>query len=362
MKILYVITSTDVGGAEKALVSLVKTFSPRHTVRVVSLKKGGPLANEIKSFGASVTSLEMTGSGLGCVSKLKHEIETFKPDIVHAMLFRAIEFARLACAGRNVKLITTPHFDLSQKPLWMRWLDRSLKSIDTASTAESVSTFNYLRDIQHYPPSKTALITNSAEKSLFFKDNSVRNQMRQKNEFSDKDVVFLSVARLAPVKNPVKVLQAFAQMVPDCPNAKLVFVGDGKLRNDLENLIKVNFLEKKVLLAGEQKNINDWLNMADVFVLLSKEESLPLALLEAQQVGLPCIVSKVGDMPKRVEHGKTGFVCNPQDEMLMSCLFTELYENKKLREGMAAETLRHAEEKEDSSKQYEQLYQQVVNL
>ena len=362
MKILYVITSTDVGGAEKFLVSLVKTVSPLHTVRVVSLKKCGPVAQELQSLGASVTSLEMTGSGLGCVSKLKKEIETFKPDVVHAMLFRAIEFARLACAGRNIKLITTPHFDLSQKPLWMRWLDRTLKNIDSVSTAESVSTFNYLRDIQHYPPQKTALIANSAEKSLFFKDNSIKEPMRQKNGFTDKDVIFISVARLAPVKNPVKLLQAFAKITFTCPHAKLVFVGEGELHSELENLIKVNFLEDKVLLVGEQKNTNDWLNMADVFVLLSKEESLPLALLEAKQVGLPCIVSKVGDMPKQVEHGKTGFICNPQDEMLMSCLLAELYENKDLRQRMSAETLRRMGGKRDSFEQYKQLYEQIVNL
>ncbi len=362
MKILYVITSTHVGGAEKSLVSLVKSLSPHHTVRVVSLKKCGPVAADLKALGASVTSLEMAGSGLGCVFKLKHEIETFNPDIVHAMLFRAIEFARLACAGRNVKLVTTPHFDLSQKPRWMRWLDRVLKSLDSISTAESVSTFNYLRDVQHYPPLKTVLITNSVEKSLFFKDNSIRSQMRQKNGFSDKDVIFISVARLAPVKNSVVVLQAFAKMAFHCPNAKLVFVGEGELHSDLENLIKVNFLEGKVLLAGEQKNINEWLNMADVFVLLSKEECLPLALLEAQQVGLPCIVSKVGDMPKRVIHGKNGFVCNPQDEMLLSCLLTELYENKQLRARMGAESLAQVGGKKDGAKQYEELYKRLLNL
>ncbi len=362
MKILYVITSTDVGGAEKSLVSLVKTVSPLHSVRVVSLKKCGPVAQELQSLGASVTSLNMTGAGLGCVSQLKKEIETFKPDVVHALLFRAIEFARLACAGRHVKLITTPHFDLSQKPLWMRWLDRALKSIDSVSTAESVSTFNYLRDVQHYPPQKTALIANSVEKSLFFKDNSIKEQMRQKNGFSAQDVIFLSVARLAPVKNPVKVLEAFAKIAPGCPHAKLVFVGEGELHSDLENIIKVNFLEDKVVLAGEQKNVNDWLNMADVFVLLSKEESLPLALLEAQQVGLPCIVSKVGDMPKQVEHGKTGFICNPHDEMLLSCLLTELYENKQLRRKMSENILRRAGGKKDCFEQYKQLYEQVVNL
>ena len=360
MKVLYVITSTDVGGAEKSLVELVKTISPLHTVRVVSLKHAGPLAEELKSVGASVVSLEMTGAGLGCVSKLSTEIKAFQPDIVHAMLFRAIEFARLACAGRNIKLITTPHFDLSQKPLWMRWLDRALKSIDTVSTAESLSTYNYLRDIQRYPPQKTLFVGNSVKKSLFFKDNSMRQSMRKKNDFADEDVVFISVARLAAVKNPQGLLNAFSKILPACPRAKLIYVGDGQQYSVLEKQIQERNLSTHVLLAGEQKNINEWLNMADAFVLFSKEESLPLALLEAQQVGLPCIVSKVGDMPKQIEHGKDGFVCKSGDEMLLSCLLTELYGNSTLRGKMSSYSLQKNATIIDSSQQYQQLYQQII--
>ncbi len=362
MKLLYVITSTDVGGAEKSLVSLVQTLSPLHSVRVVSLKPCGSIAEQLQALGASVTSLEMTGVGLGCVAKLKREIQTFQPDIVHAMLFRAIEFARLACAGLNVKLITTPHFDLSQKPLWMRGLDRILKRLDSVSTAESVSTFNYLRGVQGYPPSKTLLITNSIEKSLFFKDNFIRTQMRQKNSFSKEDVIFISVARLAPVKNPLGLVQAFSKIIPTCPQAKLVLVGEGELKQELAGFIKVNFLETNIFLVGAQQNINAWLNMADVFVLLSKEESLPLALLEAQQVGLPCIVSKVGDIPRQITHGQNGFICNPTDETVVSCLLTELYTNSHLRECMGQESIKKSRLTPDSNKQYEQLYEQVVSL
>lgn len=361
MKILYVITSTDVGGAEKSLVSLVQALGSRHTMRVVSLKKCGPLAAELKAAGASVTSLEMTGAGLGCVSKLTREIETFQPDVVHAMLFRAIEFARLACAGRNVKLITTPHFDLSQKPRWMRWLDRSLKNIDTLSAAESAATYNYLRDVQHYPPRQTQLIANSVEKSLFFKDNSISAKMRRTHGFSADELIFITVARLAAVKNPLGTLQAFAQILPNCPNARFIWVGDGPERAAVEKYIQANLLDKRVFLAGYQQNVNDWLNMADVFVLLSKEESLPLALLEAQQVGLPCIVSPVGDMPRQIEHGKNGFVCNPQDGVLVSCLLTELYGNADLRAKMGGNSLQKCAQVPNNAQQYEQLYRQMIN-
>ena len=278
------------------------------------------------------------------------------------MLFRAIEFVRLACAGREVKLITTPHFDLSQKPLWMRWLDRTLKSIDTLSTAESASTYNYLRDIQHYPPHKTLFIANSIEKSLFFKDNSIKETMRRQNGFSKEDIIFITVARLSTVKNPLGTLKAFAQILPNCPHARFVWVGEGSEKNEVEKYIQKNLLDKRIFLTGYQQNVNDWLNMADVFVLLSKEESLPLALLEARQIGLPCIVSRVGDMPQIIEHGKNGFVCNPQDGVLASCLMTQLYENAALRKQMGDFSLQKSTLKKDNAQQYQQLYQHIINL
>ena len=148
MKILYVITSTETGGAETALAGLVRSVS-QHTVKVVSLKPVGSIGLQLAQEGVDVVSLQMKGAGLGTVSQLSQIIQQFEPDIVHAILFRAIEFSRLACAGKKCKLITTPHFDLSQKPLWMRWLDRTLKGIDSVSTAESVSTYNYLITHQH---------------------------------------------------------------------------------------------------------------------------------------------------------------------------------------------------------------------
>ena len=360
MRILYVITSTDVGGAEQSLVSLVRCVGKKHTVRVVCLKALGSLAQEIRLAGAQVVSLEMTGAGLGSVSKLVRELEIFKPDIVHALLFRAIEFARLACAGRNIKLITTPHFDLSQKPCWMRGVDRVLKNFDTVSCAESVSTYKYLLTNQHYAKSKTELIKNSVKKSLFFKDNFLKSRMREEKKFSDSQVVFICVARLAKIKNQLTLLRAFSLIVPSCPQARLILVGEGSERKNLEQFVQKHNLQQQVSLVGEQQDVNKWLNMADVFVLVSTEESLPMALLEAQQVGLPCIVSRVGDMPERVLHGKNGFVCNAKDTILLSCLLAEMCDNASLRSKMSEETLRLEALLQDSTEQYEQIYEKVI--
>ena len=362
MKILYVITSTDVGGAEKSLLELVRQVSKQHTVKVISLKPFGPLAAEMEKAGAAeVISLNMAYGGIGVVSALSAEINAFKPDIVHAMLYRAIQFARCACAAKPVKLVTTPHFDLSKKNFLLRWTDRFLKVVDKVSTAESKGTYSYLINQQKYNKNKVLYIGNAPEKGQFFPSQDIRLQMRKEYNFSPKNTIFISVARLEPVKNIAGLVRAFAQVYDKHPHIRLVLVGGGSQEKSLKALTRKLKLESIILFAGPQKNINDWLNMADVFVLNSIEESLPISLLEALQVGKPCLVSQTGDMPLWVEQGKNGYSYVPQSKTLLCCFLDEFATKKAASiEKMGAKSLQIAAKIKDTSQQYQQLYKQLT--
>lgn len=359
MKILYVITSTQTGGAEKALAALAAQTVKEHQVKVVSLKPLGPVAQELEKSGAEVVSLNMKGFiPFGIVKKLQAEILSFQPDIVHAMLFRGIELTRLACAGKGLKLVSTPHFDLSKKNFLLRFIDKLLKDLDTLTVAESFSTARYLVENQHYQKDKVFLLPNGADKTVFFREESVRGNMRKHYGFTPDNTVFISVARLAPVKDPITLLQAFRNVWRNNSAARLVYVGEGEERAKLINFIRQSGMEKAVFLMGEQSDINAWLNMADVFVLTSIEESLPVALLEALRVGLPCVVTNVGDMPLWVQHGVNGFVCNPRDIIVLSCFFAELLSQKK-REEFSSGSVLISRQIVDTCPQYQHLYQQI---
>ena len=102
MKILYVSTSTDMGGAETSLRSLALTAkNAGHTVKIISLKPLGSVGKDIISQGIEVISLNLKSKAnmlenAGVFARLLQEIEIFNPDIVHALLFRAIQFCRSA--------------------------------------------------------------------------------------------------------------------------------------------------------------------------------------------------------------------------------------------------------------------------
>ena len=336
MKVLYVCTTTDMGGAERALLSLARAVEQEgHTVKIISLKPLGSIGREMQSCGLEVSSLDLAGKWrpletAGVLARLVQEIEAFRPDIVHAFLYRAIMLCRLAKRRIFFPLITTPHYDLSRKNCFLRLIDRALKDADDVSCAESRSTADFLEKKQKYNPDKLRLVANGVDLSQFRPDAASRQAVRKQFGWAEDEVIFVCVARLSAEKNHLSLLKAFAPVYVREKKAKLVLVGDGPEKERIQEFVRQKGLGKAVFLAGEVSDVSQFLLASDVFILLSSIESLPMSLLEACSSGLPCIVSKVGDMPRVVLHGETGFVCNAQDPVVVSALMAEMIENRPL--------------------------------
>ena len=362
MKILYITTSTQLGGAEKALASLAIACNKKHTVRVLSLRPCGEIAAFLRKQGIEVFSLNVVKKQWpgALIRAIRKQLEDFQPDVVHGILYWGMELSRLACSGRSVRLITTPHFDFSKRSFYQRVLDFILKNRDTLTVAESFSTAQYLIKHQKYDKQKVFFLPNRVDEKKYFKDNSIRQEMRKKYHYGEENTVIIQVSRLEQEKDPLLLLAAFRNVLRMCPNARLIFVGDGKERDKMEAFVQASNLGKEVLFAGMQEDVNQWLNLADIFVLPSREESLPMALLEALNVGLPCVVSNAGDMPLWVEHGVNGFVFPPQDITLLSCFLTELCTQKELRLRQGKSSLEKIQLKTVACPQYQQLYEQIL--
>lgn len=340
MKILYVITTTDCGGAEQALLRLAQAArTAGHTVQIVSVKPAGTVAQALRGDGFDVLSLDVQNKfsltqSARALSQLIEKIKAYSPDVVHAFLYRAIQLCRQAKKYVSFKLITTPHYALSKQNYFKRLWDRGLKNADDISCAESQTTAVFMTEKQKYNPDKVRLVCNGVDSYYFSPDAQARAKERKNLGFLPENIVFCCVARLSAEKNHMLLLHAFGWVHAKNPQVRLVLVGDGSEKAKLVTLVKQNNLEKDVLFAGEVSDVRPFLQAADVFILPSKEESLPLSLLEACACGLPAIVSKVGDTAQVVAHGETGFVSNGRDTALLGMLMAELSENAKLRQNM----------------------------
>jgi glycosyltransferase involved in cell wall biosynthesis len=315
MKILYVITSTTTGGAEKILLSLLENIDKRKVtpVGVISLKPLGKIGKKIKKLGIEVISFD---SGYipspGQIGRLKREIERLKPDAVHAFLYRAIQFCRLVKRDLNFPLISSPHMNYVGRNFLFNFIDRKLSRLDDLVICESFSSAHFLTDYQKYPCSRIRVVYNAIDTDKWSFSKVLRDEKRKFLELSQDDRLILSVGRLHYEKGHKYLLRAFKKIKDRFSNAKLAIVGDGPQKNSLTKMAKNLDLGNDVIMPGEDCDILPWLCACDVFALPSLWEGMPASLLEAMSVGCVCIASNVYGIKEVISNGEDGFLCSPK--------------------------------------------------
>ncbi len=154
---------------------------------------------------------------------------------------------------------------------------------------------------------------------IMYNPSPFRQQMNPADLYSKKKII--SSGRLVPDKGFDVLIEAFAQVATDLPDWTLHIYGDGPAKKNLENLIRIFDLEDRVFLEGQTEDMQAALMQASFFVLSSKAEGLPMSLIEAQSLGLPCIstdcapgireiveeyenglIAPVGDVPVLARH------------------------------------------------------------
>ena len=188
-----------------------------------------------------------------------------------------------------------------------------------------------------------------------------KEQLRKRHDFSTEENIVISVARLNPVKGIDCLIKAVALVVEKITNLRLIVVGDGEQREELEGLIAQLHLDPNVQLLGflPRRQIPEYLNLADVFVLPSRHEGLGIALIEAMACGVPVIGSNVDGIVDIIDSGKNGILVPPDNEKALAEGIERLLCDKNLRDKFIKEGLRKVEEKflwDSILRQIEEIY------
>lgn len=136
------------------------------------------------------------------------------------------------------------------------------------------------------------VIINAIRLADFAYDEKTRSRMRKKEKL-EGNLVIGHVGNLLPVKNHLFMLDIMAELVKKHPDSKMLFAGDGAMRRQIEEKRRALGLEDKVVLLGVRTDTAALLQAMDVFLFPSKYEGLPIAMVEAQCSGLPCLASDV---------------------------------------------------------------------
>ena len=134
------------------------------------------------------------------------------------------------------------------------------------------------------------IIFNGIDLKQFQFNGDIRNQIREMHELDDCFVIG-HVGHLAEVKNQSFIIRLLPKVLEKRANVKLLLLGDGDDRSQLEGLIHSLKLDKSIILTGNVNNVGEYMSAMDLFVFPSLYEGMPLALIEAQTNGLPCLIS-----------------------------------------------------------------------
>jgi len=325
MKILFVITGLGVGGAERQVVDVADRLADLgHSVKIAYLT--GPALTTPASKNIDLIGFGMKKSPLGFArvyAGLRKLIIGFSPDVVHSHMVHAniiCRLIRLTC--RMPKLVCTAHNSNEGGVFRMLGyrLTAPLANVTTNVSAEAVAAFEAKGAVA---VGTMLAICNGIDTQRFQSSAVACSELRQSHGVSTSDKVILAVGRLSKAKDYFNLFKAMAIVLKQFQNVRLWIVGDGELRNDLMNQAKILGIHHKVDFMGVQKNVEIWMNSADVFVLSSAWEGFGLVVAEAMACEKVVVATDAGGVKEVL--GDCGFLVPTRDsESLSAALINAL--------------------------------------
>ncbi len=318
MKIAYLVTKSNHGGAQVHLLELIRPLRRQHDI-VVYTGESGYLTDELDKVNVRwkrVSELVHPIHPLRDVSAVKALVRLLldeKPDLLHAHTAKAGLVGRLAARACHIPSVYTPHgWTFSERSSLLRravswpveWFCRSLNShvIAVSKWERELGTKAHVvnrKSIETIPHG----ISDSSHRR---EHGSITNPVR-----------VVMVGRFERPKDQLSLLLAFSQRDLNFP-AELLFVGDGPTLSAVRHAARKLSLTS-VHFAGDRSDVDAVLSEADILVLASGSECFGLCLVEAMRAGLPVIASRVGAVPEVVVEGETGLLYSKGNVKELAC-------------------------------------------
>src|SRR5262245_19417258 len=293
MVIAHVIDSLEVGGAETVVATLCQSHAAAgHRLEVHCLMTGGPLAAELEQQGVRVY-VHASESAPRLTWKLFRAFRLSRPEVVHCHNKNATLRAAAAARLTGVRAIVSTRHGMGPSPFR---LGPELKFWITAAVVcdRVVAVCDAARR------NMTTGVWPVAHKIVTIRNGAHPPRVGGEEIVARPGFTLISVARLARAKNLDTLLRAVAVARAAVPDLGLWIVGRGDQETALRQLCGRLDLGSVVRFCGERRDVGNWLRAADVFVLSSTSEGLPISMLEAMAAGLPAIVTEVGALPELV--------------------------------------------------------------
>ena len=330
IKILYIIPTLDLGGAERFMVDLILNLDrEKYEPTLILFKRGGIWLEELNLAGISALVLQKKFKiDLINFFNILKSIKMIKPTIVHTELGGDL-YGRLAAKILKVPFIISTEQNLNpNENIIHNFLKMITNRFADIIIAISQAVKDDLISRYHVPETKIKIIPNGVDLSKFLNFNKVdrsENTTFKENKIDvTKKVILGTIGRLAPQKGHYVLINALAKIKE--LNFECLIAGEGLLKNKLTKQINDSGLENKVKLIGQINDVPAFLSSLDLFIFPSLWEGQGIVLLEAALMNLPIIASEV-DGIKEVLNKEDAYFVKAGDQKDLAAKISWLINN-----------------------------------
>lgn len=330
MKILHVITSTGIGGAQVMLRRYLADPTAWHLRHeVVSVLPGGRIGVELAEMGVPVVDLGMTSAAQApfALGRLRRIVAERSPDLVHGWMYHGSLAAALAAPAAMPRILGMHHSlaDRRTESLSTRLILRGLARLSARSAA--VTYCGHAIAEQHeaigFAASRRAVIPNGTDHTAFLPCPEARARLGQELGLPETRIVIGNVTRNHPMKDVGMLVRAAKRLLDDGLDVQVVVMGegheDGPARKEAQRL----GIENRVTLLPARADVAPIVAGFDIFVLCSAwGEAFSLALSEAMAAGVPGVATDVGDSAWLI--GDRARIVPPRDDAALARVLAEL--------------------------------------
>lgn len=319
MKVLQLISSNGFFGAERVMMELSNQLtSSKYLPFLGIISKASnsylEIESEAKKKHLKIEIFQCKGKlDLKTISQIRRFIKHNRIDIIHTHGYKSNVYSLIATFNLNVKRIVTCHNWLGNEKKMRIYKNLDKFFLRGFGKVITVSDELMAEILQGGISKDKVMVINNGVDIEKFQATGHRPQVKKSLGLREDDRVIGTIGRLTLEKGHIYLLKAFAKVILEFPNIKLLIVGDGPLKEALQATSCRLQLKDKVIFAGMRDDIPEILSIMDVFVLPSLTEGMPMALLEAMAARRAIIASKVGAIIKIIEHGVTGLIIEPAD-------------------------------------------------
>jgi glycosyltransferase involved in cell wall biosynthesis len=378
MKIVHLISSLKIGGAETALVNFLTSLTseqsdqPKNTHTILYFHDG-PNRHQLERLGIATHQI----SGLLCrfdpwaFYKAFRMIKNLKPDIIHSSLWMANIFGRLIGKIIGTPVICDLHGSATDEgffrnrldALTAKWASALVAVSDSVQQAYQISVINRM-PIAQRPViiKKLSVIANGVDQQKCLSIAYHQPLERKDYGLYYDDFVIGSVGRLEPIKSYDILIIAFSMLLKQLPpnaHVKLCLVGGGSEYQELQSLAQTLQISDKIVFVGARSDAIKFYPLFDCFALSSRSEGLSIALLEALCFGLPIVSTNQKEQHDVLANTVNGLLVPPNDPQALCNALEWLIKNKAERQTMKInnEQLISHYNLASTVQRYKQLYQ-----